>query len=331
MATKVSASKTKTKILSEKDIKDIQSNIAKLFTEDAQEKISFDVTALKQEIDTIVNKMKFIEVYSSHSGKYKGSRISRMGRQKRAYLAEAYLLIFKIREFLLNEEIDYRYYYNTEESAGVVSFSEKDILKYMKFGQFGIQILDSALKKQQSNTEYQALLDLHYANLMNGLQHSQTKGFYVVHKAIMNKYEAMNPGLKQKSGSWQVFTRGHIFEAMDIAFSEAIQNQTIQDYGAIEQAVFGRYLAYDSVAGTKGGDNALTMTQIKANAADILDYTTIIKDLQEIKKLLELDREAMKPQIEKLFMDQDKYQTLEAFNDAADAAVNRLCNLLQQS
>lgn len=274
--------------------------------------------------------MKFIEVYSSHSGKYKGSRISRMGRQKRAYLAEAYLLIFKVREFLLNEEIDYRYYYNTEESAGVVSFSEKDILKYMKFGQFGIQILDSALKKQQSNTEYQALLDLHYTNLMNGLQKSVTGGFYLVHSAIMNKYEAMNPGLRKKNNQYQIFTRGHIFEAMDIAFSEAMQNQTVQDYGAIEQAVFGRYLAYDSVAATKGGDNALTMTQIKANAADILDYTTIIKDLQEIKKLLELtDPKAMKQQIEKLFMDQDKYQTLEAFNDAANAAVDRLLDTLQ--
>ena len=43
--------------------------------------------------------------------------------------------------------------------------------------------------------------------------------------------------------------------------------------------MFGKYLAYDNIAASKGGDNAITMTSIKANVADILDYTTIIKNL----------------------------------------------------
>lgn len=292
--------------------------------------MGMDIISLKSEISSIVNRMKFIEVYSSHSGKYKGSRISRMGKKKRELLAEAYLIIFKVREYLLDESIDYRYYYNTDDGgAGIVSFQEEDILKYMKFGQFGLQILDSALKKQEKNTQYQSLLDLHYTNLMNGLQKSTTGGFYLVHSAIMNKYEITNPGLRKKNNQYQVFTRGHIFEAMDIAFSEALQNNAISDFGAIEQAVFGKYLAYDSVAATKGGDNPLTMTQIKANAADILDYTTIIKNLQEILILLNLkSREEMKMQIEKIFMDKDKYQSLNAFNNAANNAVDKLLNIL---
>ena len=52
-------------------------------------------------------------------------------------MAEAYLLIFKIREYLLNESINYRYYYNTENTAKVIQFEENDILKYIKFGSSG--------------------------------------------------------------------------------------------------------------------------------------------------------------------------------------------------
>ena len=50
------------------------------------------------------------------------------------------------------------------------------------------------------------------------------------------------------------------------------------------------------------------MTQIKANAADVLDYTTIIKDLNKILNLLNLkSKEEIKMSIEKIFMDKDKY------------------------
>ena len=69
------------------------------------------------------------------------------------------------------------------------------------------------------------------------------------------------------------------------------------------------------------------MTQIKANAADVLDYTTIIKDLNEILNLLNLkSKEEIRMSIEKIFMDKDKYQSLEAFNNAANNAVDKLLN-----
>ena len=328
---KGSVSKGKSQVLSEKDIESILSRVSEIFSEDLNKELVLDINSFKQEITTIINKIKFIEVYSSHDRKRKGSRVSRMGRQKRAYLAEGYLLVFKMRQFLLNETINYRYYYNVDaDRAKVVSFSEDNLLKYMKFGQFSIQILDSVLKKQKSDQSYQQLLDIHYTNLMNGLQKSNTPGFYVVHSAIMNKYGIMNSGLRRKNANnYQVFTRGHIFEAMDIAFSEAMQEQKITDYGLIEKAMFGKYLSYDNITASKGGDNAITMTSIKSNVADILDYTTIIKNLQSVLDILELrDRGEIKTAIQNLFMDQSKYQTLNDFNDAANAAVDRLLNAL---
>lgn len=317
-------------VFSEKDIRDIQKEIAKLFTEEAEGQLTINVNELKAEIETIINKIHFIKVYSSQSGKYKGSRISRMGSQKRQLMAEAYLIIFKVRQFLLDEEINYRYYFNTDDGgAKVVEFSEDEILKYMRVNTFGLQILDNVLKKEENSQEYQSLLDLHYQNIMNGLQPASNSSFYVVHSAIMNKYNIMNPQLRKKNNQYQVFTRGHIFEAIDIAFSEAIRNNKERDYFSIESAVFGKYLNYDSIAGTKGGDNAITMTQIKANAADILDYTTIVKDLELILQLLQLkSKDEMQNQIEKLYMDKDKYETLDAFNSAADRAVDKLLSLL---
>ena len=64
-------------------------------------------------------------------------------------MAEAYLLIFKIREYLLNESINYRYYYNTENTAKVIQFEENDILKYMKFGSSGLKMATSIIQKQE--------------------------------------------------------------------------------------------------------------------------------------------------------------------------------------
>lgn len=320
---------SKTKILDQKDINVVKERIGTIFGEDTAEYLNLNLNLLKAELLTIVNKIKLIQVYHSNSLKVKGQRVSRMGKQKRMLLAEAYLLIFKVRQFLLNESINYRYYFNTQDSAKVIQFDEDNILKYMKFGTFAIQILDSALKKEDTNSEYQSLIDQHYINLMNGVQPANTAGFYVVHSYIMDKYNTENPGLRKKNNQYQIFTRGHLFEAMDIAFSESIENNTIQNFSAVEAAMYGKYLSYDSVAGTKGGDNAITMTQIKANAADIMDYSTILNDLNKILVLLEMrDKQSIIAQIKELYLSRDKFESDLAFENAAEKAAEKLLDIL---
>ena len=121
----------KVKILDQKDINSIKERIGTIFGEDTTEYLNLNLSLLKAELLAITNKIKLIQVYHSNSLKVKGQRVSRMGKQKRMLLAEAYLIIFKIRQFLLNESINYRYYFNTQDSAKVIQFNEDNILKYM--------------------------------------------------------------------------------------------------------------------------------------------------------------------------------------------------------
>lgn len=323
--------------LSQSDIDSIQNEIATIFAEGSVEEMTLNLIELRKELDYITKKVELMS-FGSKNNKY---RIKNTSQEKRKLMAEAYLIIFKIREFLLNEKINYRYYFNASTSNGmvtgakVIEFEEDELLKYIKFGKQGIQIASHILKKQEGNQQYQSLIDAHFTNLIAGIQNASGSYFKVVHSYIMNRYEQMNPGLRKQTGkgagSYQVFTMGHVYEAIDIAFSEAIEEKKIQDFSFIERATYGKYLNYDSIAGTKGGDNAITMTQIKANAADVLDFTTILKDLEQLKNIfsINVDKEAIKEGIKKLYLDETKYQDIEAFEGAAEAATEKLFNLLK--
>lgn len=332
---KITITKSKNKnYLNEKDIEMIQNQIINIFGDEVNQKIKIDINNLKNRLDYIIQKVQLIRVESSSSKYY---RIKRNSAEKKRLMAEAYLIIFKVREYLLNETINYRYYYNTDETARVIQFEEKNILNYIKFGREGLKIADNILKRQESNQQYQDLIDKHYNNLLNGIQKVPNASFHIVHSTIMEKYESSNPGLKRQTGKgvgriYQVFTMGHIFEAMDIAFSEAIIKNQINNYDLIEHYMYGKYLNYDSIAGTKGGDNPLTMTQIKANVADLLDYNTLLKDLNIIKNIFsidqQIDNQKIKENIKKLYIDASKYQDINDFNNAIDTALNQVLQII---
>lgn len=316
--------KTNKNYLSKQDIDIIQNKIINIFGDEASEKIILNTNELINELDYIIQKVELVK---------SGHRIKRSSTEKRRLMAEAYLIIFKIREFLLNEEIDYRYYYNTDNTAKVIHFKEKNILDYIKFGSEGLKIADTILKKQEINQTYQTLINQHYNNLIAGVQPASNSNLQVVHSYIMRKYESFNPGLRKQTGkgagSYQVFTRGHLFEAMDIAFSEVIAQNKIEDYNLIEYYMYGKYLNYDSVAGTKGGDNAITMTQIKANAADLLDYSTLLKDLKILKNIfnkdkIKIDKDKIRKNIKDLYLHESKYEDINDFNNAIDDALEKV-------
>lgn len=330
----------KAKFIKEKSIEEVLKTVSDIFLTDAVGNIiEMDAQKLIDEIDSIIQEVPLItnlRINSKNKQVTEGMRISgRNTYHKRALIAEAYLLIFKVREFLLEKPLNYRYYsIDSKGMPHVKEFSEEDILKYMQFDINRIKLYTTDLKKIEDKTDYQEMLNLHYEKLMQGLQ--KLPGGYTLHSTMMNKYGKMNPRLyrktnttKEKSNSnrYQFFNMGHIFEAMDIAFSRAIQENNIGPgaYGTIEKYMYGMYLNVDNIAGTKGGDNPLTNTQIKANQADILDFNTIQKDLLEIKKMLVLkDRKQVKAEVEKLFIDQSKFPTEEALNDTVQTVVDKI-------
>lgn len=318
--------------LSESEIEEVYDTLSRLFGEEFNNQINLN--ELRNELDKIISKVNLISKkrFSHSKNKYVWTQeyIKRTSYEKRKLMAETYLIIFKVRAFLLQEDINYRYYYDTEDGgAKVVSFTDKDLLKYVRASRYGLQILDNILKKQETDQEYQHLLDLHQQNLWRGLQQANDSSFWIVHSNIMEKYGPA--GLRnKKTNRYQVFTKGHIFEAMDIAFADAIDSQNIENYEYIETAMFSKYLNYDSIPGTKGGDNAITNTSIKANSADLMDYSTLYKDLLLIKNMLELKNpNEIKKIIKDLFISEEKYQSVDAMEKAIDQAVDRLLKLLK--
>lgn len=321
------------RIFSENDINSILQSVSEIFGDETYQEINLNIKKLQIEIDKILTKVSLIQVNDS-KGKIKGYKIKYNSLEKRKLLAEGYLLIFKLREFLTNESINYRYYYNIPDPPGgarVTTFTEKEILTMMSNAQLGFKIRTGQAKKASEASEYQALLDLHYSNIMNGLQSAANSSFLLVHSNIMEMYGGMNPGLRRKNSNiYQVFTRGHVFEALDIAFSEVIEAGQLKDLHAVEKSVFGKYLNYDSIPGTQGGDNQITMTQIKANAADLLDYATIIKDLKEIRSMLIIkDKVELIERIKTLYLNKTKYQMIEDFNAAAEQGADKLLSVLK--
>lgn len=311
------------------DIENIEKNIIKFFTEKSKQIVINDINALKKEVDLIIQKINLT----------KDNTISRNTKWKENLMAEGYLIVFKLRHFLLEEEIDYRYYYTTDEGkAKVFNFNEKDILNYMHFDANRIGVGAANIKKTLEDQSYQNLLDKHYDNLIAGIQPAKKlknektdddkTSYKVVHSYIMRKYESSNPGLRKKDDNryYQLFNMGHIYEAMDVAFSEAILNKREDDFDYIENLMYGKYLNYDNIAGTKGGDNALTMTQVKSNAAGFLKYFTILEALKEISKMLDpkISSTELEQRIRDLYISTTKYEDIDACNQIVDKAVKSL-------
>ena len=158
----------------------------------------------------------------------------------------------------------------------------------------------------------------------------------IVRSNIMNQYYSQNPKLRNlKTNRYQVFTRGHIIEAIDISASQVLQNldnNTInEDVASITslmtQYTFGQNLSYDNVAASAGADNNITKTSIKATGADLYDYYTIVSQLSNIIDIINNGFNSEKERIntfQKMFMDKSKYISEEDFQNVAQKAYNKL-------
>ena len=329
-----------TSYFTRKDMDSIYKRVHRYFAEDSKKTIEQQLATYRRRITVIINAIQLEQKthISKKTGKLKkdGWTISGVGQdaqkkyRKQKLLAEGYLLIQEFRAFLIGESLNYRYYYTTPEGmAKVVQFDESQLLNYIKLTDTKIVMASTTLQKISEDETYQQYLNFHYQNLMNGFKESNTKGLVTVTQNIYNRYAGQNPGLTQKSrpDSWQVFTQGHIMEAMDktiYKMYESQLNQEEQEFVA-EDLFYGQFLGYDNVSGFKGGDNYYTNTQIKANQADLMDYATIIKVLTEIRDLLMTkDLASIEMRIKELFFDAEQESTIRDVNKSVEKAVNQL-------
>lgn len=338
----------KVKILSQKEFDIVNNMVSEAFQEDSQQMLNIELDKFKAQVDKtiLICEQKMRAIY--HEGKIKkivGFKSKTNTASNRILLASAYELIFKFRRFLLNETIDYRYYYrDSEGNIKAISVNENNILKYIKFGKIALQLNPTLLKQNNDaiNTKYSELMTKYFneyvpaKNEKNDYFTSLGKYGYIVRKSIMQEYGNRNSGLKQKKNprQYQFFNQGHIFEALDIAISHQIElGKQINDQ-QIKNDVFGAALAYDNIIASQGGDNPFTNTSIKANQADLYDYNTIYQQLKIIKEIISgglINKNEYQEKISKLFLNKKKFETEEAMEEVAEKAVDKLLNTLKLS
>lgn len=330
-------------ILSTSQINTIKKAIAKVFIEEQDGNLKIDLLQFNQQANQIIKMAKYQKGMLS-----KNFEILNLTSKKQALLAKGYILIMEFRHYLFEEEINYRYYIKSKGDAPsyekAVEFSENDISKYMKFNKDKIVFNELKLKESKINEAYSNFAS-YYSNLymapdvndyMRLIKSTKLPG-RIVRSNIMNQYYSQNPKLKNaKTNRYQVFTRGHIMEAIDISTSQVLQtldsNAAINEDTAsitslMTQYMFGKNLNYDNVAASAGADNNITKTSIKATGADLYDYYTIVSQLSSIIDIINngfnSEEERMNT-FQKMFMDKSKYISEEDFQNVAQKAYDKL-------
>lgn len=231
--------------------------------------------------------------YNLRSGRDNESEII---RQEKMLLFEAYEIIQMIRTRLTGQRLDYRLYI-TADGEGVNATARYidvanavDLFQYIGLNSKEISITASRVQAEIKRREnipqnyQQQWFEAKYATVLNHFRHpgyGEGKETFFVLKIPTVFPQPPHPRKKSNNQN-VVYTRGHIIEALDSTYrqyySPLLEPNQSSDSEFI--TLFGHELGYDSVSGFKGGD--IAMTQIKANAARLMRYTSIMNAINKI-------------------------------------------------
>lgn len=307
-------------------INNIVSNVSEIFIRDSKNIITLDFEKLLNELKNIQDELNLVQkFYTNSKGKqYSVISLKRSNIKQRQLLLKGYLILQNFRAYLTGNLVDYRYYIETKDGhVSMVSLSEEELLKYLIIGlNHGIEtgfILSGSLNTLSKNIEHSLKEQLfleHFDNLYNSIMTEEMQpGYsygYMVHSFIIDKYGSEDnktpPNLWNKKGRYQQFNRGHIFEGIDISMYEAganmLSENPVLNYMKIKELFYTKNLVYENVSGFKGGDNTFTNTQIKSQGADLMDYNTIYKQIENLYSILQTgNAEELKQKLFDTFID----------------------------
>lgn len=334
-------------ILTQSQLNTIKDNLAKIFIEEQEGIIKIDLNEYKNQAEQIIKAAKY-----QKEMKGKNFEILNLTARKQALLAKGYLLIMKFRAYLFDEEINYRYYIRTSGSdikyEKAIEFNEDNIAKYMRFKKDRIVFNEGKLNESDINEMYSSFANYYsdrymYPDINDYMQLAlNSNSARVVRSNIMNQYYSLNPGLKNaKTYKYQLFSRGHIMEAIDISTSEVLLNSNIESFSDIasvnslmDSYVFGKNLNRDTVTASAGADNNITKTSVKSTDADLYSYYTIVSQLSKILSIIDNGFESEEKRIatfKNLFMDKSKYINEEDFQEVANLAYEKLLKDIEDS
>lgn len=338
--------------LSIQEKQEILDMVTNIYGEETVKNLNFNV--LKNELQSLLGSMQISEKMITKSS---GTTISEIRYymnkeiEKRNLLAaKGYMFIFKLREYLFNEVLQYRYYFfDNEGNLQLREFSEEKLLDLIDFSQSRILLNSSRVIKEKENaskilfknkmSQYLSICiredNMKLINAKNNLRQ--------VRKTIMQKYGKQNPGLRKKSNKrqYQNFNMGHIVESLDITMSSLMLDNLIENSQEMKDRMFGQFLKRDNVIASKGGDNFYDNTSIKSGTASIYSYDTIVHQLKQIELMLnDLSNPVLiKEKIKYLFIDSSGKNQL--FSDlehgvqksvdiVLEEAANRLINSVKK-
>lgn len=255
--------------------------------------------------------------------------------------AKGYMLIFKFREYLLSESINYRYYFIDDSGVQIRNFSDKQLLDFMTFQESRIGLNSTNLIKSEDlkeKTSFTKMVNSYIKQytIPDKNDYMQMIGYLnlrTVRKAIKMKYKN-NRGLGKSFDNrrYQTFNMGHIFESVDLSLTYWLMRK--DERLNVDDLMFGQFLKRDNIIASKGGDNYLTQTSIKSGNASIYSYNTVSNQLSQIWMLLKnKNPQTIKDQIKKIFLDDSSksnmvYQDLE---DKASKATDKLLSDIEKS
>ena len=149
-------------ILSSQQISALYKQVAQAFVEEGVKQLSLDLNSFKKQIDLILKEVKLHQIMTSHGSKY--WVLANATPKRQALAARGYVLIFRFREWLLNERLNYRYYYKDNQgNIHSTEMTEENILNFIKFSQAGLQINPTLAKTANSAPElYNSTINQYY-------------------------------------------------------------------------------------------------------------------------------------------------------------------------
>lgn len=242
-------------------------------------------------------------------------------------LFEAYEIIQAIRQKMTGQILTYRLYVTADDgsSARYVDIGAKNLENFLSFNSKEISIATGVVKKYAEETPEESaasFLNRKYSMVMSHFRHPDT-GTGKDNLYLINPPAPPDKVYKGATKVEVVFTRGHIIEALDAVVMK-FQNQLddIEDDNTLLRE-FSARLKYDTVSGFKGGDN--DMTQIKANAARLMRYTTIMNAIGKVLNIYNLiqsggESTKIQKEVRKMFADSGAKNTV---NEIADEIIDK--------
>lgn len=212
--------------------------------------------------------------------------------ESRRLLFSAYETMQQIRYKLTGQPLNYRLYITGPDgkSAKAVEVGAANLEDFVAFHAKAIDIAVGKVRAElNAETSNYKRYDVSqwYADAMGYMRRPSGMGsnFFIQTDPSQWTYR------KNKDGKNMIVTynRGHIIEAVDkILISKGVEDM---DKGKpFNDILFYKYLKGDSVSGFKGGDtysqnevtNTITQTQLKANSARLMRYSSIVNALNSV-------------------------------------------------